>query len=195
MPDLNNVIGAAEDFDAAVDKFFETHLRGRPELDKLMYAASAAGDHGALWAVLAGVEGLLRSPGTSWRPFLRAGTALATESALVNGLVKLAFRRQRPVRVEPHPLRFRTPLTSSFPSGHASSAFFAAALLRRRHSWPLYYTLAVVVASSRIYVRTHHASDVVAGALLGAALGEVARRLYPLWPPAGVSTGVGTKAD
>ncbi|HMK97109.1 MAG TPA: phosphatase PAP2 family protein [Acidimicrobiales bacterium] len=168
-----------EEFDAAADKFFDDHLRGRPGLDRLMYTASAAGDHGAIWAAMAGAQGLLRDAG--WRPALRAATALAAESVLVNGLVKLAFRRQRPVPLEPHPLPLRTPLTSSFPSGHASSAFFAAALLRGRRTWPLCYALALTVASSRVYVRIHHASDVVGGALVGAALGEVARRVYPVW--------------
>ena len=49
--------------------------------------------------------------------------------------------------------------------------------------WPLYYTVAAVVAASRVHVRIHHASDVVAGAALGTAFGLVARRIYPL-PPA-----------
>ena len=46
--------------------------------------------------------------------------------------------------------------------------------------WPLYYALAVVVASSRVYVRIHHASDVVAGAALGVGLGALANQV---WPP------------
>jgi len=182
---LKRVTAVVEEFDRAADKFFEDHLRGRPGLDRLMYAASAAADHGAVWAAMAGAEGLLR--GTGRRPALRAATALAAESVLVNGLVKLAFRRQRPLPFEPHPLPLRIPLTSSFPSGHASSAFFAAALLRGRRTWPLYYGLAVIVASSRVYVRIHHASDVVGGALVGAALGEVARRVYPVWEHKGSS--------
>ena len=49
--------------------------------------------------------------------------------------------------------------------------------------WPLYVTVAVIVASSRVYVKIHHASDVVAGAALGVGLGLVGRRLAPL-PPA-----------
>ena len=147
-----------------------------------MYAASAVGDHGLIWAALAGVEGRLR--GRSWRPLGRASAALAAESVLVNGLVKLGFQRERPTSDEPRPLPLRIPLTSSFPSGHASSAFFAAALLRRRSTWLLYYPLAIVVASSRVHVRIHYASDVVAGALLGTALGELTRRAFPVWVPA-----------
>ena len=35
------------------------------------------------------------------------------------------------------------------------------------------------VATSRAYVRIHHASDIVAGAAVGLALAAVARRLWP----------------
>jgi undecaprenyl-diphosphatase len=160
-------------FDEAVDGYFEAHLRGRPSIDLIMYAASAAGEHSLIWLGLAGLHGWRAR--RSWKPLARVGAALAAESALVNGGVKSAFRRPRPERPETSPLPLRTPRTSSFPSGHASAAFFAAALLRDSPAWPLYYALAVVVAASRIHVRTHHASDVVAGAALGAVLGELAR--------------------
>jgi undecaprenyl-diphosphatase len=46
--------------------------------------------------------------------------------------------------------------------------------------WPLYLAVGAIVATSRVYVKVHHPTDVVAGALLGAALGLAARRLWPL---------------
>ncbi|MGC8627505.1 MAG: phosphatase PAP2 family protein, partial [Acidimicrobiales bacterium] len=104
------------------------------------------------------------------------------ESVLVNGLIKSVFRRVRPVSAKPHPLPLRVPRTSSFPSGHASAAFAAAALLRDDPLWPAIYALATVVATSRVHVRMHHASDVIAGAVVGAALGELSRHLLPLEP-------------
>ena len=36
-----------------VDEWFETHLRGRPAVDRIMYTASAVGDHGLIWLALA----------------------------------------------------------------------------------------------------------------------------------------------
>jgi membrane-associated phospholipid phosphatase len=178
-PDHN--LAWVEQFDKAVDSFFEAHLRGRPAVDVVMYAASAVGDHSAIWLALVALRGL-RS-GQGWRPLLRAGALLGAESALVNGLVKLAFRRQRPEPAQLRPLPLRTPLTSSFPSGHASAAFFSAALLRGTRWGPLYYVVAATVASSRAHVRIHHPSDVVAGAALGVALGELARAAFPLLRP------------
>jgi membrane-associated phospholipid phosphatase len=38
----------------------------------------------------------------------------------------------------------------------------------------LLFTVAIVVAVSRAYVRIHHASDVLGGAVLGAALAQAA---------------------
>ena len=175
------VVEAVSRFDDAVDSYFETHLRGRPALDRLMYTASAVGDHSAIWLALAALQGW-RS-GQGWRPLLRAGALLGTESVLVNGLVKLGFRRQRPENTEARPLPLRVPRTSSFPSGHASAAFFAATLLSKGPSGFIYYVLATVIASSRVYVKIHHPSDVVAGAAVGAVLGTVVKRFVPLLAP------------
>jgi undecaprenyl-diphosphatase len=169
--------------DRAVDDWFEAHLRGRPAVDRLMYTASAVGDHGLVWLALAGLQAI-RQPGRRQRRLLRTAIGLGVESAVVNGPVKWLFDRTRPIHEGPRPLHLRSPLTSSFPSGHASSAFFGAALLRDGDPWwPLYYAIAVVVASSRVHVKIHHASDVVAGSVIGAALGELARRLVSVQRP------------
>ena len=77
-------------------------------------------------------------------------------------------------------LEVRQPRTSSFPSGHASSATFAAALLAPRTYQPvtaLIWLAAGTVATSRAYVRIHHASDVVAGVVTGGILVAITRRV------------------
>jgi undecaprenyl-diphosphatase len=174
-----------EMFDQAVDEFFDAHLRGRSAIDAAMYAGSALGDHGILWLLLAGVQQARRRRRGeySWRPLVRTVTGITVESAVVNGPIKWMFRRSRPVPDGPRPRYLRQPRTSSFPSGHATSAFCAAALLRDEGWWPLYYLAAIIVASSRVHVRIHHASDVVAGMAIGVAMGEVARALMPLPDP------------
>ena len=177
--------GPVARFDAAADRAFD-RLRGRSWADRIFYTASAVGDHGLLWLALAGLRALRTDGGRDLnrRAALRAASGVGIESAIVNLGVKSLFRRVRPVSTTPHPRPFRQPRTSSFPSGHATSAFCAADLLGEGDPLrPVYYGLAVVVASSRIYVRIHHASDVVAGAAIGALLGRLGRRLFPLRPP------------
>ncbi len=84
--------------------------------------------------------------------------------------MKAAFNRVRPVDYADIVFRhgLRRPITSSFPSGHATAGFCAATLL----GGGPWYVAAAAVAATRVYVRLHHASDVVAGAALGLALGR-----------------------
>ncbi len=166
-------------FDAAVDRQFD-RLRGRRLADRVFYGASTVGDHGMIWLFLGALRGLRSN--AHWPAAVRLGIGVGVESAIVNLGIKSFFRRPRPVSEIVRPLKLRTPLTSSFPSGHATSAFMSAGLLSDgdRRLRPLYYGLAVLVASSRVYVRIHHASDVVAGVLVGVGLGALGRRLFPL---------------
>lgn len=168
-------------FDKAVDVWFE-HFRGHPALDRLFYGASAVGDHGLIWLILGALRGLRSEH--DWHAAVRVGLGAGMESALVNGGIKSLFRRERPAFEGVRPLKLRQPRTSSFPSGHATSAFTAAGLLSEQDDlWPLYYLIAMIVAWSRVYVKIHHASDVIAGIAIGVALGRIGRRLKPL-PPA-----------
>jgi undecaprenyl-diphosphatase len=164
-----------ERFDESVDKAFD-HIRGNPAADRVFYAASEAANHSILWHALA------------WFPAIRSSTrrpeaaklsaALGVESALINGPVKMLFRRERPLHETDRPHALRVPRTSSFPSGHATSGFCAAMLLSRKSAWgPLYFVAAAIVASSRVHVRIHHASDVVAGAAIGVSVGYWLRRV------------------
>jgi undecaprenyl-diphosphatase len=167
-------------FDRSVDRAFDG-LRGHRPVDRVFYAASELGDYSLLWILLGGLRGL-RSD-RDWKAAVRLGGGLAAESFLVNAVIKSFFRRSRPPWEVERPLNVRRPKTSSFPSGHATSAFVAAVLLSDEDPlWPLYYVLAVIVASSRIYTKMHHGSDVVAGVAVGAALGLAGRRLVPLPP-------------
>ncbi len=181
-------------FDDVIDQWFEGHLRDHSGVDAVMYSASALGDHGLIWLALAAAQARRDAKaGETWkRPLARAAVGLGLESALVNGPVKWLFRRSRPVHQGPRPRHLRQPRTSSFPSGHATAAFFGAALLRDRDDlWPLYYAIAVVVAASRLHVKIHHGSDVIGGVLLGIALGELARYLVPIDRPAAESAKAG----
>ncbi len=164
---------AIDRIDDLVDEWWE-RLRGRPALDRLYYTASEVADFSLVWHALGVVQAIIEDD-----PKVAIGlsAALGVESALVNGPVKSFFKRSRPVQEVARPHNLRQPRTSSFPSGHASAAMVAAALLSRHAGGRAWYGLAAVVATSRVHVRIHHASDVVGGALVGAALGAVARRV------------------
>jgi undecaprenyl-diphosphatase len=164
-------------FDQAVDQLFD-RVRGHKAADRIFYEASELADFSLLWHLLGTVKAL--GAPDPLRAAARSAALLGAESVFLNWGVKSLFRRTRPVHEQVHPHRLRTPLTSSFPSGHASAAFLAASLLSEGgRLGPAYYGLAAVVASSRVYVRAHHASDVVVGAAIGIALGRLARRVWP----------------
>jgi undecaprenyl-diphosphatase len=166
-----NFLERVKAFDNAADRAV-ARIRS-PQLDAVLYRLSSAADHSLVWHFVGAVEGIRRG---DLKFAGRFASAMGIESALTNGAVKLLFERVRPV--EYAELEFshglRKPVTSSFPSGHATAAFCAATLLGGGAGW---YSAAALVSSTRVYVRLHHASDVVAGAAFGLALGYAMRPL------------------
>lgn len=165
--------------DSRSDEALE-RLRGRPVADRVGYAASELGNFSLIWHTLAVARGLRR--GADLTGTARLSVGLAIEAGLVNGPIKALFRRERPTTVaevlRPHALR--QPTTSSFPSGHASAAAFFVVVASEDDSWwPLYVATAGIVASSRAYVKIHHASDVIGGIAVGIGLGMAFRRVWP----------------
>jgi undecaprenyl-diphosphatase len=164
-----------ERFDAWADAMLE-RVRGTPVADRVMATASHVGDFSMVWhATNLARLAVVRRPDQT----VAFALALGAESLLVNQGVKRLFRRERPTTSGDERTPVRTPSTSAFPSGHASSAAFAATILT---AWspvaaPLWWGIAGVVGTSRAYVRIHHPSDVVGGFVIGGALGLVAVRL------------------
>jgi membrane-associated phospholipid phosphatase len=174
---LTQAARAVARFDEAVERRLD-RWRGNPRLDRVMYTASELGDFSLVWHAISAA----RSLAPDRRPVhaVRVATILGSESLLVNQGVKRLVGRRRPPWEQERPHRVRRPLTSSFPSGHASSAAVAVLVLGEKDPlWPLYAVVGATVAASRVYVKVHHPSDVVAGALLGVGIAAVARRLWP----------------
>ena len=169
-------------FDRLVDRSFSS-LRGHRLPDRVFYAASALGEHSLVWFLLAGVRALRADGERDRRAAARAAVGLSLEWVVVNGGLKSLVGRSRPTAPGARPHYLRVPRSSSFPSGHASSSAFAAIVLGEGDPWwPAYAALSLVITASRVHVRIHHASDVLAGAATGLALGVLARRLAPLGP-------------
>jgi len=173
-------LGPVHRFDEAVDRAFD-RIRGTEPADRILYGLTELGDFGLLWMLIAFTRGL-RSDEDA-RAACRLAVVLGAESVLLNGVIKSQFKRERPVTQVERPHKLRTPLTTSFPSGHASSAMVASLLLTqgsRRSTKVACFALAGAVAATRVHVRIHHASDVVGGLAVGTVLGLGLRRVFPL---------------
>ena len=165
---------AVESFDAWADARLEL-LRGNRVADKVFTAASELGDFSLIWHLVGATRGLT-SDSHANQAFVFSAL-IGAESLIVNQGIKRLFRRMRPTEAGDPRYPVRKPSSSSFPSGHASAGFFAATVLTSFSGLalaPVWFAMAGVVGTSRAFVRIHHPSDVVGGALVGLALGQVA---------------------
>jgi undecaprenyl-diphosphatase len=117
----------------------------------------------------------------NFAPFILVAATALLSNLIVTG-IKYAVGRDRPpaVILDPEPL-MEVPTTSSFPSGHAATSFACAVVLSRiapRLTIPL-FVLAALIAFSRVYVGVHYPFDVLAGSLLGIALGLTVATALP----------------
>jgi undecaprenyl-diphosphatase len=156
--------------DDAGDRILEP-LRNHRVSVRLFNGASTVGDFSIIWHLCGAVYAI----GSMQRAkeALALSIALGIESLIVNQGIKRLFRRERPTTSGDHRFDVRTPSTSSFPSGHASSATFAAVILTSYSGFPLaalWIAIAVIVALSRVVVRIHHLSDILGGIVTGALL-------------------------
>jgi undecaprenyl-diphosphatase len=167
-----NLVDRVAAFDAAVDRAFEP-IR-TPAVDRIAYPLSSVADHSLLWHAAGAVRALAHKSDVAWAA--RFSLAIGAESAITNGVVKSLFRRVRPAEYDTLAFHhgLRRPVSSSFPSGHATAAFCVAAIVDGGPGW---YVAAGAVSATRVYVRLHHASDVLAGAAFGLALGRILRPL------------------
>jgi undecaprenyl-diphosphatase len=146
-------------------------------LDAALRGLTTSANHSILW--LAGATLLARSPEAPHRRAAAEGVlAIVATSATINGALKPLAGRRRPDRHRSGRFPGRAvpmPASTSFPSGHAGSAFaFACAagwrvpVLAR----PL-RALAAAVAYSRVHTGVHYPGDVVAGACIGAGVAHL----------------------
>jgi undecaprenyl-diphosphatase len=89
----------------------------------------------------------------------------------VSGVSGVLFYRDRPFVTHAVFQLIKHPANASFPSDHAIGAFVIATTiwLFRRKEGTLWLALAACIAFSRIWTGVHYPSDVLAGALIGAA--------------------------
>lgn len=125
---------------------------------------------------------------------LFVGLTITVADQLSSSVIKPAVARLRPCRTEGLEPPVYNIVTCgggySFPSSHAANHFALSALLffswgRRWGRWRwLLWLWAASVAYAQVYVGVHFPVDVLAGALLGTAIGLGLATLYKRWPAA-----------
>ena len=129
-----------------------------------------AGNNGVIWVAIGVVLALVDS---SNREAWLICAVLGPVAIAVNYVIKLLARRPRPV-LEGLPPLGGAPSSLSFPSAHATSSFaVATAMARVEPVAALAFILAAALALGRPYLGMHYPSDVLAGALIGVALGLI----------------------
>jgi undecaprenyl-diphosphatase len=141
-------------------RWWITHLGGAP---------STVGIPTALW--LAG--GHLAVAG-------RTALVANAMSHVAVQILKRTVARARPCDPNGIPLaEIAIPDPFSFPSGHSAASMAVALSLALAHPWlaPVALPMAGAICYSRVRLRVHHRTDVVAGAALGIAGALAARGL------------------
>jgi undecaprenyl-diphosphatase len=157
-------------FEVAVMERF-CSLRGWPWLTRIFRAASRLGD-GSLW-VATGIYLLALNQDNS--------RLVALAAAMAVGLSILLFKAVKNLIGRPRPFEswqalsciMAPPDKFSFPSGHTMTAFavWGALFIGLPGLSHIYLAIAVLIGLSRIFLGLHYPSDVLAGALLGGAIG------------------------
>jgi membrane-associated phospholipid phosphatase len=102
----------------------------------------------------------------------------AVAAGIVTPAIKTVVGRARPIHdLGKHSFHPFDSTYQSFPSGHATNAFAMATAIATRYDdsrWvpALAYGLATSVAIARVHDRVHFASDVLAGGMIGHAIGK-----------------------
>ena len=160
----------------------------KPALNKIMITASRAGNAGIVWWAIC----LPVRINSNWRA-TGANFVIGLAWAHLMGeiIIKHIVKRVRPCHtLDDDEQLIDRPRFYSFPSGHttASFAMVGVALMRCKViTFMPILMLAMLIAFSRIYLRVHYLTDVIAGMILGLTCGICSglnfNSVVPMWLP------------
>lgn len=157
--------------------FLQESVRN-PILNTIMIFITSLGDGGFIWIAATIV---LLVPKKTRKVGMMSAAALLGSLLINNNLIKNLVQRPRPfVTFTDIRILIPTPSEFSFPSGHTSSSFAAAAVFYRFLPKKLgvpSVVLAGLIGFSRLYVGVHYPTDVIAGVFMGILLSYMAEYL------------------
>ena len=144
----------------------------KPVLNKIMIVASRSANIGFIWWMVC-IPFLVHP---DWRlTGLNFALALAIAHLMGEIIIKHIVKRVRPCHnLGDDEQLIARPRFYSFPSGHTTASFavVGVALLRcRLITFLPILVLAILIGFSRIYLRVHYLTDVIAGMILGLCCG------------------------
>lgn len=144
-----------------------------PVLIELFKVITALGNGGIIWFIYAGILVCQKRKKEALFLILTLGLT----SLLVNGVLKHLVLRARPFVTDPTLIpRISPPSSTSFPSGHSATSLCCSAFLLLTDKTWLGKSAAVtgiLIACSRLVLLVHYPTDVMAGSLVGIAVGLI----------------------
>ncbi len=163
-------------FDHQIRDFVKTNIKSA-EWESTVQTLNKFGDGGvqAVIAIILMLAGFLKKNDRLLRTG-KFGLFAIILAGIIVQIIKFTIGRPRPTLTDAGVSNFGPSISiglDSFPSGHTASSFALAAILSAAYPKGKYifYSLAVIAGLSRIYLDSHFASDVFAGAVIGAWIG------------------------
>ena len=157
------------EIDFIILDYIREHLRNG-FFDNVMPIITTFGNLGIFWVVVA----LIISAKKKYRRCsvtMMIGMIIGV--VLGNFIVKNIVRRERPCWInEIGDMLIAIPQDYSFPSGHTLSSFISATILTyydKRFAVPS-FSVAILIAFSRMYLYVHFPTDIMGGAVLGVGI-------------------------
>lgn len=166
MEAKTRVMTLIQRFDNSILFFIKNNMHGHI-MDRFMVLLTSLGNGGTVWIVAAVLLICMKKYRKTGFMIL---CALLLSTILGEEILKNVFQRVRPSASIPAVnLLIAKPLSYSFPSGHSASSFAAAGVLAKYHKKyaPLFFSIAALIAFSRLYLYVHYPTDVLAGMILG----------------------------